>query len=88
MENIPILKKTEGNKYQKESSILQSESQKENQCSLSLDDLKKIPAKKRAPEQSREIRRLMAKKRKDFFYIYIFINQPWQANLQNKRCQK
>ena len=66
MENVPIFKKATENKNQKDlPSTTMNNSQCEKQNSLSLDDLKKIPAKKRTPEENKEIRRLMAKKRKE-----------------------
>ena len=73
LENIPIFRKTSQNTYEKACSTHQSEqdisssrnSPKEGKCSLSLDDLKKIPAKKRTRQQNNEIKRLMAKKRRE-----------------------
>ena len=73
LENIPIFRKTSQNTYEKACSTHQSEqdisssrnSPKEGRCSLSLDDLKKIPAKKRTHQQDKEIKRLMAKKRRE-----------------------
>merc|ERR1711947_62343 len=72
-ENIPIFRNTVLNNSDKDSNqtqpvqkiIISNDSEKERECLLSLDDLKKIHPKKKTPQQNKEIKRLMDKKRKE-----------------------
>ena len=73
MKDIPLFRKTVMDNHKKEFPHVESRGQQLNsglapnrkECSSILDDLKGIPAKIRTPEQNKEIKQLMAKRRKE-----------------------
>jgi len=76
MKNIPIFRNTAMDNHEKVTNNAESGGEQfnidaasnEKEFSSTIDDLKRIPAKIRTSEQNKEIKRLMAKKRRESMF--------------------